>query len=136
MKLGPGEDEEHVILHCPMCQEIRQTLFDKILTIYRDFMQTSNIEMLCFILGNPDDYIVRQSAKFCAEVLRIRRNCLYGKINNVELKPHSQPVIYRKLFNAKTGYQYLNMYISRHVHILNKKRNLTHTLFRNISKNT
>ena len=70
------EDEEHVLLR-PIYQEIRQTLFDKILTSNRDFMQKSNIEMLCFILDNPDDYIVRQSAKFCAEVLRIRRNCLY-----------------------------------------------------------
>ena len=71
------EDEEHVLLHCPIYQEIKQTLFDKILTSNRDFIQKSNIEILCFILGNPDDYIVRQSAKFCAEVLRIRRNCLY-----------------------------------------------------------
>ena len=71
------EDEEQVLLRCPIYQKIRQTLFDKILTSNRDFMQKSNIEMLCFILGNPDDYIVRQSAKFCAEILRIRRNCLY-----------------------------------------------------------
>ena len=72
------EEEEHVLLHCPTYQEIRQTLYNTILTSNPDFMQKSNIEMLCFILGNPDDHnIIRQSAKFCAEVLRIRRNCLY-----------------------------------------------------------
>ena len=72
------EDEEHVLLHCPMYYEIRQTLYNTIVTSNPDFMQKSNIEMLCFILGNPGDHnIIRQSAKFCAEVLRIRKNCLY-----------------------------------------------------------
>ena len=71
------EDEERVLLHCPIYQEIRQTLFDKILTSNRDFMQKSNIEKLCFIFGKPDENNVRLYAKFCAEVLRIRRNCLY-----------------------------------------------------------
>ena len=83
------EDEEHILLHCPIYQEIRQTLFDKILTSNRDFMQKSNIEKLCFIFGNPEENIVRLCAKFClgpnillgprfcVEVLRIRRNCLY-----------------------------------------------------------
>ena len=50
------EDEEHVLLHCPMYQEIRQTLFDKIITSNRDFLQKTNIEMLCFIFGYPDDH--------------------------------------------------------------------------------
>ena len=50
------EDEEHVPLHCPMYQEIRQTLYNTILTSNPDFMQKSNIEMLCYILGNPDDH--------------------------------------------------------------------------------
>ena len=72
------EDEEHVLLHCPMYHEIRQTLYNTIVTSNPDFMQKSNIEMLCFILGNPGDHnIIKQSAKFCAEVLRIRKNCLY-----------------------------------------------------------
>lgn len=34
----------------------------------RDFMQKPSTEKLCFILENPDDYIVRQTTKFCAEV--------------------------------------------------------------------
>ena len=72
------EDEEHVLLHFPTYQEIRQTLYNTILTSNPDFMQKSNIEMLFFILGNPDDHnIIRPSAKFCAKVLRIRRSCLY-----------------------------------------------------------
>ena len=72
------EDEEHAPLHCPMYHEIRQTLYNSIVTSNPDFMQKFNIEMLCFILSDPDDHnIIRQSAKFCAGVLRIRKKNLY-----------------------------------------------------------
>ena len=66
------ENEEHVILACPLYNSIRSKFLEKI--IDPEYGSLPNAEKMSFILAN--DSIVFQSAKFLQEVLKCRRACL------------------------------------------------------------
>ena len=73
------ENEEHVLLHCPLYEDLRTAYFAKIAEEYVDFEQKSFTEKLNCILGESGDYTLRQSAKFCCDILNRRRTMLYNK---------------------------------------------------------
>ena len=58
-----------MLLRCPVYQETRQNLLDNLKARNVDLGQSSYAEILCFILSNKDDHIVKQSTKFCSDVL-------------------------------------------------------------------
>ncbi|MEW8546453.1 MAG: reverse transcriptase family protein, partial [Candidatus Thiodiazotropha sp.] len=71
------ENEEHVLLYCPIYEDLRKAYFTKILEQHTDFEQKTFTEKLSFILGESDDNTLRQSAKFCSDILNRRRNVIY-----------------------------------------------------------
>ena len=73
------ENEEHVLLHCPLYEDLRTAYFAKIAEEYVDFEQKSFTEKLNCILGESGDYTLRQSAKFCCDILNRPRTMLYNK---------------------------------------------------------
>jgi hypothetical protein len=71
------EDEIHVILHCPVYNDIREDLLVKIRQINTVFDTLSDMEKLCYVLNNFE--IVKYSAKACYQILQLRRLRLYRR---------------------------------------------------------
>jgi hypothetical protein len=69
------EDEAHVILVCPLYEDIRNTLFNCARRSCANFDLFTDADKLCFLLSSPD--IFRQSAKACHDILMSRRGILY-----------------------------------------------------------
>ena len=69
------EDEAHVILHCPLYNDVRVDLIDRCNAIFTSFINLSDTEKLATILHNPDLCII--SAKTCHCILMKRRQTLY-----------------------------------------------------------
>lgn len=69
------ENEEHVLLECPLYNKIRLELFDKIERSCPDFRSFNSTDKVSHILSN--NQIINYSAKACFEILTERRNCLY-----------------------------------------------------------
>ncbi len=70
------ENEEHVLLKCPLYDDFRQDLFTQCLAVDGDFMFLSDNGKLCFILSNV--HISRFSAKICHFILKRRQSILYA----------------------------------------------------------
>ena len=66
------EDECHVLLSCPLYDDIREDLFHHVLQCNPDFNELSNEEKFVFIMSNCD--ITKYSAKACKLILNRRRN--------------------------------------------------------------
>ena len=67
------ENEEHVLLECPLYNDIRLELFARIELPYFDTL--SNHEKVCHLLS--DDRIAIYNAKACHAILTERRKFLY-----------------------------------------------------------
>ena len=61
------ENEEHVILECPLYCEIRHVLFSKIEILVTGIQNLSNSDNVCHLLS--DGRIVNVSAKACHDIL-------------------------------------------------------------------
>ena len=71
------ESEEHVLLHCPSYQDLREMLFVKIAHHIPGFYYKTNSEKLGCILSSDVIPVIRISAKICNDSLVARRNFLY-----------------------------------------------------------
>ncbi|MES9880789.1 MAG: reverse transcriptase family protein [Sedimenticola sp.] len=69
------EDEKHVLLVCPLYDNIRIDLFEEARGIIANFDELSVDEKVAFILSNPN--IAKLSAKTCSLILNKRRDTLY-----------------------------------------------------------
>ena len=69
------ETEEHVLLECPLYNEIRQELFGKVGMPSNNFETLSNHDKVCILLSKSS--ITDYSAKVCHEILHERRKLLY-----------------------------------------------------------
>jgi hypothetical protein len=70
------ESEIHVILECPVYNDIREDLFHHCNTSMPNFNDLSAEQKLCFILGS--DCICQNSANFLNAVLKRRRSFMYN----------------------------------------------------------
>lgn len=68
------EDEEHVLMLCPLYEDLRCNLLYEAMLINPDFESYSNLQKMCFLLS--DSRIVRSSARVCTLVLERRGNLL------------------------------------------------------------
>ena len=68
------EDEEHVLLHCPLYDDLRQTLFLYVTDAIPNFLTMPILDKLC-ILFNHEVYI---TAKTCFLILQRRKYLIYG----------------------------------------------------------
>ena len=68
------EDEEHVLMVCPVYDDLRLSLISEALLVNPAFEGYSNMQKLCFLLS--DSRMVRSSAKVCSLILERRRNFL------------------------------------------------------------
>ena len=69
------EDETHVLLFCPLYDEIRNELFQHAYETEQSFNTLNDIDKLCFLLSR--DEMVKFSAKACSDILNTRRNFIY-----------------------------------------------------------
>ena len=65
------EDEQHVLLHCSLYQDIHEEIFEKCVSLNTDFRNFTPTDQLCFILSNKD--LVKDVARACYRILQ-RRN--------------------------------------------------------------
>lgn len=75
---GTVESEKHVILECPLYDDLRYRLFSTISCEAPDFVSLSDDDKLSVILGSDNIKIIRVSAKTCYEILMRRRAFLYN----------------------------------------------------------
>ena len=68
------EDELHVLIHCPLYDDLRFNLFNEATSVCLNFQTLNDEEKLHFILSYPD--IVNFSAKTCWNILERRRSLL------------------------------------------------------------
>ena len=71
------ETEEHVLLVCPLYEDLRNELFDIIESEHVNFRNWSNVDKLCIILGSHNSSIIINSAKICKLILDRRKRFLY-----------------------------------------------------------
>ena len=71
------EDEYHVILKCPIYDNIRSPLIDIALNMNPELGEFS-VDMLYYILANEDTNVQRLSAKTLHAILQCRKEKLYG----------------------------------------------------------
>ena len=71
------ESELHVLIECPLYNEIRSLLFSKLQMHYRNFYDFSKKEQMKCILACEDDVLVKECAKACHDILSLRRTQLY-----------------------------------------------------------
>ena len=71
---GQVEDEAHVILECPMYDQLRKELFVHAMYIHEGFMQMSKEDKLVFLF--TECKITQRCAKTCYDILTIRKNVM------------------------------------------------------------
>ncbi|CAG2206578.1 unnamed protein product [Mytilus edulis] len=71
------ETEEHVLLECPLYDDLRNELFKIILSEHSNFLNFSNLDKLSIVLASNCDSIIIYSAKICKFILDRRRRFLY-----------------------------------------------------------
>lgn len=69
------ESEIHVLLNCEQYSGIRESLFQKAITVCPDFNVLSDVEKLIFLFSNH--CMVRACAKACWLILQRRSSLLY-----------------------------------------------------------
>ena len=69
------ENEEHVLIECPLYCEIRHELFSMTEILVTGFQNLSNSDKVCHLLS--DSRIVNYSAKACHDILMERRKHVY-----------------------------------------------------------
>ena len=68
------EDEEHVLIVCPIYEDLRMSLVSDAMLVNPAFCGYSDMQKLCFLLSNSR--MVRLSSKVCTPLLERRRNFL------------------------------------------------------------
>ena len=71
------ESEEHVLLDCPLYQQIRESWFVKLRQHIPEFYWKTKQEKLICIFSCDIIPVIRLSAKICSEILKERRKLLY-----------------------------------------------------------
>ena len=71
------ETEEHVLLMCPLYDDLRLKLFDSLITYFPFFGSLNESQKLSVILSCDHIEIMRLCAKTCFEILMRRRSLLY-----------------------------------------------------------
>ena len=71
------ESEEHVLLHCPLYQDLREILITKIAYSVTGFCFKSNQEKLVCIFSCDIIPVIRIGVKICNDILIARRKLLY-----------------------------------------------------------
>ena len=71
------EDELHVLINCPLYDELRSNFYQSLQVIGINMDEKSPISQFNFILNSLDEKLIRMSAKFCCEILTRRRKALY-----------------------------------------------------------
>ena len=69
------ESKKHVILSCPVYEDLRRELFIKAYSINSDFYEMSFDAKLCFIMSNKN--IVKFTAKTLNSILNLRRKIIF-----------------------------------------------------------
>ncbi len=69
------ESEEHVILHCPLYDDLRKVMFNHAENVNPDFKNIKSEETLIFLLSNANVSII--CAKTLCDILTKRRSILY-----------------------------------------------------------
>ena len=67
--------KKHVIVSCPVYEDLRRELFIKAFSINSDFYEMSSDAKLCFIMSNTD--IVKFTAKTLNSILILRRKIIF-----------------------------------------------------------
>lgn len=70
------EDELHVLIRCPLYQDLREELFIKAISIEQSFDGLTDVQKMCFIMSNKE--IVKYTAKTCNDILTRRRSLFYN----------------------------------------------------------
>ena len=71
------ESEEHVLLECPLYQQIREPWFVKLRQHIPDFYVKTKQEKLICIFSCDIIPVIRLSGKICSDILKERRKILY-----------------------------------------------------------
>jgi hypothetical protein len=71
------ETEMHVLLQCPLYNQIRDVIYEKAQSVDNSFYDMSDNDKFVFMFSHPD--MVRILAKSCCDILKIRNNILYSK---------------------------------------------------------
>ena len=71
------ENEEDVLLECPLYQCYRESLYDKLSAEFPDILSFTNEEKLSAILSCQNFESIRYCAKICHSILMMRRDILY-----------------------------------------------------------
>ncbi len=69
------DSEIHVMIVCPLYNDIRATLYESALLINNDFNTYSNMDKFVFLMDNEG--IIRNSAKASHSILHGRRRYVY-----------------------------------------------------------
>ncbi len=69
------ESEIHVMICCPLYNDIRAILYESVLVIVNDFNSYSNMNFFLFLMDNEG--IKRNCAKACHSILHRRRRYVY-----------------------------------------------------------
>ena len=69
------EDERHVLLNCPLYEDLRQTMFIDILGVNNNFSELSDEDKFIYLFKN--DMIFNIVAKTCHNILMRRNSLLY-----------------------------------------------------------
>ncbi len=73
------EDESHMILYCPLYNNIRKCLFDYLRVLYNGINCFSDIELLKFILASTNPNVTKLCAKTYLEMLKCRREYVFSQ---------------------------------------------------------
>ena len=69
------ESEQHVLLNCPLYEDLQQTMFNQAFNINSGFYSLSDEEKLIFLFTSKD--MIKTVAKTCKDILDRRRRFLY-----------------------------------------------------------
>ena len=73
------EDESHLLLFCPLYNDIRKCLFEYLSVYYNGIFCFSKIELLKIILASTDIKVARHCAKTCIEILKCRNQYVFSQ---------------------------------------------------------
>lgn len=71
------ETEEHVLIECPLYDDLRNELYEYINSVDENFNMLTNREKLSFVLGCQNVNVIYKCAKTCKFILDRRRRFLY-----------------------------------------------------------
>jgi hypothetical protein len=66
------ETEMHVLLQCPLYNQIRDVIYEKAQSVDTSFYDMTDNDKFVFMFSHPD--MVRMLAKSCCDILKIRNN--------------------------------------------------------------